>query len=117
MAKGDLYQEVADEALSEYQDNSKKSSKLREDERFHVPLPPTKDHLWDHHAHVQTGCAIAALADTSGKAQTHLGNWGAGTKANRRPRAQQNLVAGVFTANVKKNNEICQLLTTSSLMS
>ena len=79
-----------------------KSSKLREDKRFHVPLPPTKDHLWDHHAHVQTGCAIAALAAASDKAQTHLGNWGAGTKANRRSQAQLSLAAGVFTANVSK---------------
>ena len=66
------------------------------------PPAPTKDHLWDHQTHVLTGCAIAALADTSGKAQTHLGNWGAGTKANRRSQALLNLAAGVFTANVSK---------------
>jgi hypothetical protein len=31
-----------------------------------------------------------------------LGNWGAGTKANRRSQAQLSLAAGVFTANVSK---------------
>ena len=80
-----------------------KSSKLREDERFDVPRNPTKDQLWDHQAHVLTGCAIAALAAASDKAQTHLGNWGAGSKANRQSQAQLNLAAGVFTANVSKN--------------
>ena len=68
---------------------------------FTSPCPDKRPSLGSQ-THVLTGCAIAALADTSGKAQTHLGIWVAGTKANRRSRAQLNLAAGAFTANASK---------------